>query len=287
MKISAWIEAMRLRTLPVSLAGVAVAVGYTVLDGCFAAVPAVLCFVFAALCQVASNFANEYYDYKAGRDRAGREGFRRGVAEGDLSPRAMKGATFGTLVVAAVVGLCIAWFGGWWLIAAGALIGLGALGYSAGPYPFSTHCLGEVAVILFFGLVPVNLTYYVMAHQWSMEVFMASVSVGLMGANVLIVNNYRDIEDDRATGKHTLANTLPSWAMPVLYGLNAVVAAALMLGTWKAMGSWQYWVPDVYAACSILLAMKMRRSRGKELNPMLGTTAKLMGAYALIFLLGA
>ena len=95
-----WIEAMRLRTLPVSVAGVLAGVACAIIGGSFSAVPAVLCLLFAALAQIASNFGNEYYDYVNGLDRKGREGFRRGVTEGDISPTAMKVATFATLAVA-------------------------------------------------------------------------------------------------------------------------------------------------------------------------------------------
>ena len=86
--IKCWIEAMRLRTLPVSLAGVTMGVAYSVLGGSFKWLPALLCAVFAVLAQISSNFANEYYDYRAGLDKAGRVGPRRGVAEGDISPDA-------------------------------------------------------------------------------------------------------------------------------------------------------------------------------------------------------
>ena len=151
---------MRLRTLPVSVAGVIMAIGYNISTGTLKCLPVLLCLAFAVLCQIASNFANEYYDYKAGRDRVGREGPRRGVTEGDIAPRAMKFAIFAVLAAAALIGLSLTCWGGLWLIAAGILIGVGALAYSTGPWPLSTHCLGEVAVIIFFGIIPVNLTYY-------------------------------------------------------------------------------------------------------------------------------
>ena len=95
--IKYWIEAMRLRTLPVSVAGVVAACGYALLDGTFRAAPAAICLTFAVLAQIASNFANEYYDYTAGLDRAGREGPRRGVTEGDITPQAMLRATYAAL----------------------------------------------------------------------------------------------------------------------------------------------------------------------------------------------
>lgn len=284
-KMRCWVEAMRLRTLPVSVAGVLTAWAFAISDGCFVWAPALLCLIFAVLCQIASNFANEYYDWRAGRDRVGREGPRRGVTEGDISPRAMKTATFVTLGVAAAVGLSLVYWGGWWLIPIGALIGLGALAYSTGPWPLSTHCLGEVTVLVFFGLVPVNLTYYVMAGLWSMPVFLASLAVGLMGANVLIVNNYRDMADDAAVGKHTLATALGGNAVLVLYAVNAIVASLLVYGSWVALGAYWSVVPTLYAVFSVEIALAMRRRRGAALNPYLGRTSMLMFGLSLIFLL--
>ena len=277
---------MRLRTLPVSVAGVFVALGFNIAGGSFSALPASLCLIFAILCQIASNFANEYYDYRAGRDHIGREGPRRGVTEGDISARAMKYATFGVLAMAAVVGLSLTCWGGLWLIWVGALIGLGALAYSAGPWPLSTHCLGEVAVIAFFGIVPVNLNYYVQALEWSLPVFLASVSVGLMGANVLIVNNYRDIYDDRAVGKHTLATAFGRNAMLVLYGCNCLVAVLLMLQVWLDMGVLWLLAPGLYLLISSAIVVGLKRKDGRALNPFLGMTAMVMLAYSVSFLIG-
>ena len=132
-----------MRTLPVSVAGVVVACGYAAMHGGFQWLPAVLCCLFALLAQVASNFANEYYDYKNGSDKKGRAGFRRGVTEGDIMPGAMKRATFGTLALACAIGCCLIPFGGWQLIPVGIVIALFALAYSAGPYPLSRIGLGD------------------------------------------------------------------------------------------------------------------------------------------------
>ncbi|MCH5221978.1 MAG: 1,4-dihydroxy-2-naphthoate octaprenyltransferase [Muribaculaceae bacterium] len=284
-KVRAWIEAMRLRTLPVSVAGVFTAWGFCLVNNTYKVVPALLCLIFAVLCQIASNFANEYYDFRAGRDRAGRVGPRRGVTEGDLSPRDMLYAIVLTLILAATTGLTLIYWGGWWLIAAGLVIGIGSLAYSAGPWPLSTHCLGEVAVFLFFGIVPVNLTYYVQALAWSMPVFLASCSVGLMGANVLIVNNYRDVFDDKAVAKHTLATQLGRRAMVVLYIFNSLLSVGLMTTTWLRVGAIWLVVPLAYILFSIIIALKMSRGEGASLNPLLGMTSMLMCLYAIGFLL--
>lgn len=284
-KIKIWVEAMRLRTLPVSVAGVVAAFGVAAGQNFFKWPQAMLCLFFALLCQTASNFANEYYDYKAGRDRAGREGPRRGVTEGEISPAAMKYATFGLLATAAATGLCLTYWGGLWLIGIGALIFMGALAYSTGPWPLSTHCLGEVAVVAFFGLVPVNLTCYVMSQSWSTEALLTSISIGLMGANVLVVNNMRDIPDDIAVGKHTLATTFGRTGSLIIYIVNALAASALMFTTWNNLDSVWLVVPATYFIASIIIAKAMSRHYGRPLTRFLGITAMLMCLYSILFLI--
>lgn len=273
---------MRLRTLPVSLAGVVCACGYAVHDGVFHWPQAVICALFAVLCQIASNFANEYFDYKTGRDRPGREGFRRGVTEGDIKPQHMKRAVFGVLFIAALLGLSLTYWGGLWLIACGLAIGLGALAYSAGPFPFSTHCLGEVAVIFFFGIVPVNLTYYVQSLYWSQSVFLASLAIGLMGANVLIVNNTRDIPDDMAVGKHTLANVTSPLFMAILYMVNALAAVALTRNGWMQGGDLWMIAPALYVGAAASISYRLYKLRGAALNPLLGMTAMSMFIFSVL-----
>lgn len=278
-----WIEAMRLRTLPVSVAGVIMALGYGVLGGGFNLAVWVLCLLFAVLAQIASNFANEYYDYRDGLDKPGREGPRRGVTEGDITPGAMLRATYITLGVACAVGLSLLAWGPWWLIPVGAAIGLGVLAYSTGPYPLSRHGLGEVAVMLFFGVVPVNLTCFVMSGGWSVDVLLGSFSAGLMGANVLLVNNYRDAPDDAAVGKRTLAVIFGRKAASMLYLSNGYLAVALMLGVWMRLPAWVLIVPGAYLVAHTAMWLRVRRSEGAALNPMLGGTAMLMLLYCALF----
>ena len=273
---------MRLRTLPVSLAGVVMGTGYAARAGELKLLPAVLCFAVAFLAQIASNFANEYYDYANGLDRRGREGPRRGVTEGDITPAAMKRATFAVLALACAAGLALIPYGGWWLIAVGVAIAAGVVAYSAVPYPLSHHGLGEVAVIVFFGIVPVNFTAWLCSGVWQPEMAVGSLSAGLLGANVLIVNNYRDAADDASVGKHTLAVIVGPGRMPVLYALNALVAMGIILPQFSGAG---YLLPAITAGCALLIARAMTRRTGRALTPLLGMTAVLMFAFALAFAL--
>lgn len=274
---------MRLRTLPVSVAGVFAACAFNLSHGNFKVAPAVLCLLFAVLCQVVSNFANEYYDFKAGRDSVGREGPRRGVTEGDITPEAMKRAIYGTLAAAAMTGLSLTYWGGLWLIVPGILIGLGALAYSTGPYPLSTHCLGEVAVLFFFGIIPVNLTYYVQALEWSQPVLLTSIAMGLLGANVLVVNNTRDIPDDKAVGKHTLATVFGQKAMVGLYLLNICAAMALTLNIW--LGSAWIVVPVLYVLLGGRIVQLIRKFSGSQFNPFLGITSVTMLLFSFVLII--
>lgn len=276
--VSYWIEAMRLRTLPVSAAGVVMAMACALHDGCFNAAPAVICLIFAILAQISSNFANEYFDFTAHRDRPGREGPRRGVTEGEITPAAMKRAIYITLRLACCFGLSLVAWGGWWLIAVGALVAVGVFAYSAGPWPLSTHGLGEVAVIAFFGIIPVCLTYYLQSGHFTLPVLLASLAIGLMGANVLIINNYRDHDDDLAVDKRTLCTIVGRPAMVRLYAVNAL-AAAVLLWPWGAA------VAAIYLAGAGAIALQMPRRHGRALTPLLGLTALLMFAAALALLL--
>lgn len=275
---------MRLRTLPVSTAGVLCAWALAWHWAEFRWLPAVICLTFAVLCQIASNFANEYFDYKDGLDKRGRSGPRRGVTEGDISPGAMLTATLLVLFFALMLGLWLIYWSGPWLIVAGVAIALGALGYSAGPYPLSRHGLGEVAVIVFFGLVPVNFTFYLTSGTWVWPVLLYSLAIGLMGANVLIVNNYRDANEDAEVGKRTLANIIGRPTTRYLYLLNGVVAFGLCM--LAPVGGNKLWIACVvYILLHLLVWTKLNLREGESpsrLNRLLGITASLMLLFALL-----
>ena len=280
-----WIEAMRLRTLPVSVAGVIAGTGCAILTDSFKAIPALLCLTFAILAQIAANFGNEYYDFKNGIDRKGRAGFRRGVTEGEISPKAMKAATFITLGIAAAVGCAMLIYGHWWLMIAGILIMCFALAYSAGPYPLSHHGLGDIAVIIFFGIVPVVLTWYLQTSSWDSAdlAIETSVAIGLLAANVLVVNNYRDMEDDAAVGKRTTVVIFGRKVMSAAYLLSGFIGMSVMIPVWLGMPVWVFAVPLIYLALHVKTWYSLRQSAGAAINPLLGRTAMNLLVFALLF----
>lgn len=290
-KIKIWVECMRLRTLPVSLSGVMLAVGLTWRLGEFKLVPAILCLVFALLAQIVSNFANEYYDYLRGTDKVGRVGPRRGVTEGDIAPTTLRNVTFATLAVTGAVGCGLIPYGGWWLLPVGIFIALGALAYSTGPYPLSYHGLGELAVFLFFGVIPVTLTYYVQALRFEPLVILASMSIGLLGVNVLLVNNYRDMDDDLEAGKRTSVVIFGRKPAAAAYLINGYVAMCLLTPLWLMsafLGNppvWALAAPAVYLVLHTITWHRLTTRDGAALNPLLGATARNMLIFTILLAL--
>lgn len=277
---------MRLRTLPVSVAGVAVGTACAAWRHGFSLLPMVICLIFAITAQIASNFANEYYDFKNGLDKKGREGFRRGVTEGDISPAAMKRATYALLAADAAIGCSLIVWGGWWLIPVGAAIALFAVAYSAGPYPLSHHGLGDLAVVVFFGLVPVLFTEYVQTGVFPTDAmsWFAAFATGLLAANVLIVNNYRDCDDDRAVGKNTTVVAFGRKTMARVYLADGIVACVLLA---MAASRAPQWTSAVWVACvawHLILWKRLTSLSGAALNGVLKSTSLLLLAAAVALL---
>lgn len=279
--LKSWIEAMRLRTLPVSVAGVFTGSGIACYYDKFNWIPALIALFFAIIAQIASNFANEYYDFKKGLDKKGRDGFRRGVTEGDIRPESMRNATFALIAFDCLLGCSLIPFGGWILIPVGILIAIFAIAYSTGPYPLSHHGLGDITVIIFFGIVPVLFTAYVQTGNWEMlkTGVPVSLGIGLLAANVLIVNNYRDMDDDSSVGKHTTVVIFGRKAMSWVYLISGIAGISLLTSPLSLS-------TDHYIAASIIIALylsahftiwnRLRNNLGSKLNPLLGMTAMLL-----------
>ena len=291
-QVKIWVEAMRLRSLPVSTSGVLMAIGIAAWQNHLVWAPAVLCLVFALMAQVASNFANEYYDYKKGTDKKGRVGPRRGVTEGDIKPKTLRNVTYLTLAAACAVGCCLIPYGGWKIVPVGILIAIFVIAYSAGPYPLSYHGLGELTVFIFYGIVPVIFTYYVIAHCFDALVVLASITIGFMGVNVLLVNNYRDMEDDAEAGKRTAVVIFGRQLASIAYLFNGFMAIAMLSPLWvivffgnNYMPKWTFIAPILYLVFHLVIWGMLNRRTGAKLNPLLGLTAINMLIFTIIMLL--
>ncbi len=200
----AWVLATRPKTLAAALSPVLVGCSLAVWAGVFRPVPALLCMLFAVLMQIASNFINDVSDFEQGNDREDRLGPRRACAQGWISPKKMKAGIAVDLALALCAGLPLAWYGGWSMLGVALVCLVCAYLYSAGPYPLAAHGWGDVMVLVFFGLVAVGFTYYVQAGAWSPQATLAGLAVGVCINLLLTINNFRDRDQDRISGKKTL-----------------------------------------------------------------------------------
>ncbi|MCI7783077.1 MAG: 1,4-dihydroxy-2-naphthoate polyprenyltransferase [Parabacteroides sp.] len=278
----AWLEAARPRTLPASLSPVLLGCALAYRDGVFQWIPALLCVGVALLAQIASNFANDYFDFKKGADGADRLGPERAVAQGWITPKAMLIGTFVTLGFSCLMGCGLLFYGGWWLIGVGLAIALCVLAYSAGPFPLAYNGLGDVCVVLFYGVVPVCFTYYVQALSFSLLAFLLSLAVGFLSANILIVNNYRDYAQDRAAGKRTSIVLFGRRFGRVAYLVNGLIALLLVFPLLLAAPLWLTALFGLFFVLFVATWQEMRKREGRSLNATLGHTARNVFLFSLL-----
>jgi 1,4-dihydroxy-2-naphthoate octaprenyltransferase len=235
-----WLEATRPKTLPAAVAPVLLGSALASAASSFQPLPALLCLLFALLIQVGTNFANDYLDGLRGTDTDARLGPQRAVASGQVVPAVMRWAAIGVLALAFGLGLSLIYFGGWWLLAVGVLSVVCAWIYTGGPYPLAYNGLGDVFVVLFFGVIAVGCTDYVQVGVLRNEALLLGVACGLVVNNILVVNNYRDVGEDRLAEKKTLVVLFGrTWAL-VQYGFSLLFAAGVL--GWFALGGYGYLV---------------------------------------------
>ncbi len=282
-----WIEAARPKTLPAAVIPVLVGTAFAQAAGAGSITKAAVCLVFSLLVQIGTNFANDYFDFVQGADTHERVGPRRAVAAGLVSPRTMLIATALMLAAAFAVGLLLVAEGGWMLLPIGVVSIVCALAYTGGPYPLGYNGLGDLFVFIFFGLVAVGATFYVQVHTVTLPVMAAAAAVGLLAANILVANNYRDVETDAKAGKRTLVVRFGRRFALWQYGLSAlaalVCAPLLMLAGWR----WPVLVPLVLAPWAMRLTHRLGNSiEPREQIAVLADTAKFLAAFGVLLSAG-
>lgn len=228
-QIHIWLEATRPKTLPAAACPVMVGSALAYQAGAFNGLPALLCLGFALLVQLGTNFANDYLDGVRGSDTEERLGPQRAVASGLVSPARMKCVAVTVLLVAFVTGLALIPFGGWWLLVVGIASVACAWLYTGGPYPLAYNGLGDVFVVVFFGFLAVGCTYFVQAGFPDAIVLWSGLSCGLLINNILVVNNYRDVDEDRISGKKTLAVCFGRNFAKWQYRITVILVAAITI----------------------------------------------------------
>jgi len=298
----AWLVAARPQTLPAAAAPVIVGTGLAYADGRFAAGPAVAALVGAALIQVGTNLANDYYDAAKGADTPDREGFTRVTAGGLIEPRRVKRAMWLTFAAAMLVGSSLVAVGGVPILVVGLASVAAGIAYTGGPYPLGYHGLGDAFVFLFFGVIAVTGTYYVQAAAVLAGPFplaipegtvtaaavVASLPVAAISTDILVVNNVRDREEDARTGKRTLAVRFGERFSRLQF--VGLLALAYAVPGWFAVHP-RFGPAALAPLLTLPLAVRVARTvltetGGDALNPALERTGKLLAAYAVLFAAG-
>ena len=283
--LQAWILAARPKTLTGAVTPVLIGTALAAMDGHFEWLPALICCVFASLMQIAANFINDLFDFLKGTDREDRLGPERACAQGWISLQAMKTGIIVTVTLACLIGCTLLFYAGWELIIVGVLCVLFAFLYTTGPYPLSYHGLGDIAVFIFFGLIAVNLSFYVQSLYFERQVFLCSIAMGLLSVNILMVNNYRDKETDETSNKKTLVVLFGHKFAEYAYLLNGIAALAVTGTIWFTTSITGYIAAILYLSIHLKTWYAMTKKKGTELNPILGKTARNQLIFTLLLIL--
>lgn len=281
----AWFLASRPKTLSGALIPVAVATALSAQSDRCNWCAIVVCFVFAALMQVAANFINDLFDFLKGTDREDRLGPERACAQGWITPRAMKVGIAVVITLALATGCIVLLYSSMWLIAVGALCALFAFLYTT---ILSYSGMGDLLVLVFFGLVPCCGTYYVATGEVSPPCVLASIICGVLIDTLLIINNYRDRDTDCITCKRTLivifgerfgryfylSCGLAAWACCLLFPLVYKMGWGAMLTT--------LYLPLHYITWREMVSIRS----GRALNGILGKTSRNMLLFGLLLTIG-
>ncbi len=285
--LNAWFLAARPKTLtgaasPVLMGGALALYDTDAVAHSGLLLPFLLCLLFAFVMQIDSNLVNDYFDFLKGTDREDRLGPERACAQGWVTPRAMRIAIAVTTLLACCIGLPLIWWGGWQLVFVGLLCVLFCFLYTT---RLSYLGYGDLLVLVFFGLVPVCCTYYVLTGTLTLPSVLAGSACGLATDCLLMVNNYRDRNQDVLSGKHTLIVRFGARFGLTSYLLLGVIAT-LLGGLSLCLATDTFAAPlplFLYLAAHILVYRQMSRLDGKALNAVLGKTALCIFLFGLLY----
>ena len=286
-RAGAWFTAIRVPTLTASIGPVLVGTGMAEADFQARPLPAAAALAAAILIQIGTNLVNDYQDFRRGSDTEDRVGPTRVTQAGLLEPESVRRGAWVVFGTAFLLGIYLAWVGGWPIVVIGLAAIAAGYAYTAGPFPLAYNGLGDLFVLVFFGPVAVAGTYWVQVLDFRWDLVLAGVGIGALSTALLVVNNLRDRESDERAGKKTLAVLLGPWGARIQYLLLLLVAAAVPFMGVRVWG-WSEWT--MAAAAALLLAGPALRRvffphRPEELNGALGVTARVTGAYAAVLAL--
>lgn len=280
-----WLMAVRPRTLTIAIAPVVAAAGLVWgLRQSLDFLPLVVSLLGAVLIQAGTNLWNDVGDAERGGDQPMRQGPPRVTALGWVSPGRVRGAALISFALAGLVGLYLAWVGGWPIVALGLASLVAGWAYSGGPRPIAYTATGELFVLAFFGLGAVGGTVWLQTGTLGAQTLMLGLAIGLPACAVLMANNYRDLEADRLVGRRTLAIRLGVDGSRAAYAGMVLAPFAVLMSPAAPSGGW---LTLLAAPLAVKLVLAFASTpRGPAFNKILGDTAKFQLVLSALSALG-
>lgn len=283
----AWLLATRPPTLFAAVVPVLIGAACAHVGGSVRWAPTLGALLGALLLQIAANFANDVFDFEKGADTGERLGPTRAVQAGLLSPAQVRRGLWLIIALSVLAGLYLTWEGGWPFLVIGLTSILAAVAYTGGPYPLGYNGLGDLFVMIFFGFVAVCGTALLSLGKVPEVAWWSSWPAGALATAILVVNNLRDRATDLVAGKRTLAVRFGRSFTLAEYFFLVLSSFAVPLVLWLRLGFGPAIVlPFLAAPMAWLLSRQVARCQGRELNPVLVGTARLLVVFGALLALG-
>lgn len=289
-KVKDWILATRPKIMPASMIPVLLGLAAAYhdldkLDQSLNLVTAIITLLCGMGIQIVTNFVNDIYDFKKGVDRADRLGPKRMVAAGIISVKQMTTATIIVASITFLLGLYLVYASDYIILLIGIVSLLLAYGYTAGPAPLSYLGIGDLFVLIFFGIVATNGTYYIQTGHWNNEVFWMSLPLGFFAMNIMSANNIRDVDNDRRAGKLTLPVRIGVKNAIMLYVVLTSLAYFSGVVVMFMMHDYVFALPLLTLPFAIKMCLEVYRKQGADLvNVLIGTTL-LLTYYGILLII--
>ena len=282
-----WVIASRPKTMTAAIAPVLLGSALAYYEGAFDIITFFVILIAACLIQIGTNLTNDLFDYIKGADNNDRLGPKRAMQAGLILEPEMKRAIFIVFSLSICFGFYLALLGGWIIVGIGLLSILFAILYTGGPYPLAYNGLGDIFVFIFFGLIAVSGTYYLYTDYFSINSFILGSSAGCLATAILVVNNLRDVDNDKEYGKNTLAVYFGKKFTQFEYLLLMIIVYIIPIYISIDLGNKAsiYIVYFTLPIC-IRLIIDVFYKKNSMLNETLEATAKLLLLYSLLFSFG-
>lgn len=282
-----WLLAARLKTLPAAISPVMLGSALAFHDGMFDLLICLMTLLAAILIQIGTNFANDVFDFQKGTDRQDRKGPIRATQAGLISEENMKKAMWQTFALAICVGIYLALIGGWPIVIIGLASIVAGITYTGGPYPLGYHGLGDVFVFIFFGIIAVPGTYYLQTDTINSLSIWMGIIMGMLSNAILVVNNLRDADTDKLSGKKTLAVRFGKKFSRVQYSILVLIPFLLPIYLWWTLeNELSLLIPIFAIPISFNLIYQIFLFSGSDLNFVLIRTARFLFIFTLLLSTG-